>query len=189
MPIDIFQKANSLYNRIKWKNTKKRLKHIGVNSRVGYSFGIVGPQNIVLGNNFSAGRFLMLQTWEEYLGKKTGYSPELIIGNDVSMMDNCQISCMDKIVIGNGVLMGSNVFITDNYHGENTAEELTIRPLERTLYSKGAVHIGDNVWIGRNVCIMPGVTIGDGAVIGANAVVTHNVPAGATAVGVPARSF
>jgi acetyltransferase-like isoleucine patch superfamily enzyme len=37
------------------------------------------------------------------------------------------------------------------------------------------------------VTILGGVTIGEGAVIGANAVVTKNVPAGAVAVGIPAR--
>jgi acetyltransferase-like isoleucine patch superfamily enzyme len=31
------------------------------------------------------------------------------------------------------------------------------------------------------------VSIGDGAVIGANAVVTRDIPAGAVAVGIPAR--
>jgi acetyltransferase-like isoleucine patch superfamily enzyme len=35
--------------------------------------------------------------------------------------------------------------------------------------------------------VLDGVVIGGGAVIGAGAVVTHSVPAGAIAVGVPAR--
>ena len=47
--------------------------------------------------------------------------------------------------------------------------------------------IGQNVWIGGGAIIMPGVTIGDDAISGAGAVVTRDVPAGATAVGNPAR--
>ena len=47
--------------------------------------------------------------------------------------------------------------------------------------------IGDNVFIGAGARILGGVCIGDGARIGANAVVICDVPAGATAVGVPAR--
>ncbi|MGH2514093.1 MAG: serine O-acetyltransferase, partial [Ktedonobacterales bacterium] len=35
--------------------------------------------------------------------------------------------------------------------------------------------------------VLGGITIGDGAQIGANAVVIDDVPAGATAVGIPAR--
>ncbi|MGE5546775.1 MAG: sugar O-acetyltransferase [Solirubrobacterales bacterium] len=49
------------------------------------------------------------------------------------------------------------------------------------------VRIGSHVWIGGGAIILPGVTIGDDAVIGAGSVVTRDVPAGATAVGNPAR--
>jgi len=47
--------------------------------------------------------------------------------------------------------------------------------------------IGNNVYIGAGARVLGDITIGDGAIIGANAVVLTNVPAGATAVGVPAR--
>jgi serine O-acetyltransferase len=47
--------------------------------------------------------------------------------------------------------------------------------------------IGDNVFIGAGARVLGGVCVGDNAVIGANAVVIHDVPAGVTAVGVPAR--
>lgn len=47
--------------------------------------------------------------------------------------------------------------------------------------------IGDDVFIGAGARILGGVRIGNGARIGANAVVITDVPAGATAVGVPAR--
>lgn len=52
---------------------------------------------------------------------------------------------------------------------------------------RGAPVIGNRVDIGCGACILGPVTIGDGAVIGANAVVLCDVPAGALAVGVPAR--
>jgi len=47
--------------------------------------------------------------------------------------------------------------------------------------------IGDDVFIGAGAKVLGAITVGDGARIGANAVVTVDVPAGATAVGVPAR--
>jgi serine O-acetyltransferase len=47
--------------------------------------------------------------------------------------------------------------------------------------------LGRGVNIGAGAKILGGVTVGDGAQIGANAVVNTDVPAGATAVGIPAR--
>lgn len=47
--------------------------------------------------------------------------------------------------------------------------------------------IGDRVDIGCGVCILGHVMVGDDARIGANAVVLADIPAGATAVGIPAR--
>jgi serine O-acetyltransferase len=46
--------------------------------------------------------------------------------------------------------------------------------------------LGNGVNVGAGAKILGKVTIGDGATIGANAVVVKDVPAGATAVGVPA---
>ena len=47
--------------------------------------------------------------------------------------------------------------------------------------------IGDDVFIYAGAKVLGDVTVGNGACVGANAVVLEDVPAGATAVGVPAR--
>lgn len=51
----------------------------------------------------------------------------------------------------------------------------------------GAPRLGNRVDVGVGAVVLGPITVGDGAVIGANAVVRHDVPAGALAVGVPAR--
>lgn len=51
----------------------------------------------------------------------------------------------------------------------------------------GCVHVGKNVFVGAGAVVLPRLRIGDHATIGAGAVVTHDVPAGATVVGNPAR--
>jgi serine O-acetyltransferase len=51
----------------------------------------------------------------------------------------------------------------------------------------GVPRIGGHVDIGAGAKILGGVAVGDHARIGANAVVIDDVPAGATAVGIPAR--
>ena len=48
--------------------------------------------------------------------------------------------------------------------------------------------LGDGVIIGSGAQVLGPITVGPGARIGANAVVTRDVPAGATMVGIPARS-
>lgn len=55
------------------------------------------------------------------------------------------------------------------------------------LAAGGVPVIGSRVYFGSGAKVLGPVQIGDGARIGANAVVLHDVPAGATAVGVPAR--
>ena len=52
---------------------------------------------------------------------------------------------------------------------------------------EGAPVLEDYVVVGAGAKILGRITIGRGAVIGANAVVTKDIPAGAVAVGVPAK--
>ena len=58
-----------------------------------------------------------------------------------------------------------------------------------SLYKGAKRHptLGQNVVVGAGAQVLGGFTVGDGARIGSNAVVTKPVPAGATAVGNPAR--
>ena len=49
------------------------------------------------------------------------------------------------------------------------------------------IQIGRGVFIGARAILLKGVRVGDRAVIGAGAVVTHDVEAGQTVAGNPAR--
>lgn len=175
------------FNKIRIVYISKKLSNIGGNPYFGRRGVIVGGEGISIGEKFSIGDNFKLQVWT-FL-KENMEPPNLLIGDNVSMMDNCQISCSNRITIGEGCLFGDNVFVTDNFHGKSIALELNIPPVDRKLYSKGSVIIGKNVWIGRNVCIMPGVTIGDGTVVGANSVVTHDILENSVVAGVPAKTI
>lgn len=173
---------------IEWQLMKKRFGKVKENAKIGLNFSIVGPENIWIGENFCGGDSVSLWTWSTYNGEKRVMQPSLVIGDNVTITNNCVITCANRIEIGDGTLLGRGTFITDNSHGENANfDELKIPPNNRKLYSKGPVQIGKNVWIGTNVSIMPGVSIGDCAIIGANSVVTHDVPAACIAVGAPAK--
>lgn len=146
---------------------------------------IIGGNCIEIGDDFYTGPECRIEAWTHYNDKT--FSPMIRIGKNVRINSRCHIGAINRIVIGDHVLFGSGVFITDHSHGRVTPEENHIPPTDRDLYSKGEVIIGDYVWIGENVIILPGVHIGNGAVLGAGAVVTKDVPDYCVAAGNPAR--
>lgn len=119
--------------------------------------------------------------------KTTDKTPEIIIGNGCLIRKDSHITATCSVKIGNGLLTGTNVFITDNSHGLTDYESLTLPPRQRPIAFKGPVAIGNNVWLGNNVCVLSGCSIGDGAVVGANSVVTHDIPPYCVATGIPAK--
>jgi serine O-acetyltransferase len=84
---------------------------------------------------------------------------------------------------GMGVVIGETAEIKDDctlYHGVT---------LGGTSWNKGKRHptLMPGVVIGAGAKVLGPIIIGEGAKIGSNAVVVRDVPAGATAVGIPAR--
>lgn len=144
-----------------------------------------GGKYISIGNNFSTEVGLRIEAWDVF--NKVKYSPEIIIGDNVIFNYDCHIGCINKIVIGNNVLIASRVFITDHFHGEINLNALNLPPFVRDLFSKGSVIIEDNVWIGEGVVILPNVRIGKNSIIGANSVVNRDIPANSVAGGIPSR--
>ena len=114
-------------------------------------------------------------------------TPCISIGSHCLFRRGAHITASNLIKIGDHLLTGTNVLITDNSHGNTDVASLLIPPGKRDVVSKGGVVIGNNVWLGNNVCVLPNVNIGDGAVIGANSVVTHDIPAYSVATGNPAK--
>lgn len=183
----IFYKLVSFIKRFFDFLISKSIKtnQIGDKFRIAYNSKINGIENIKIGYNFRAGSFFRLDAINVY--NKIKYNPIVIIGNNVTINPFSHIACVNKIIIGNNVLIASKVLITDHSHGNTKIQDLKISPSKRNLISKGPVIIEDNVWIGENVVIMSGVKIGVGAIIGANSLVLSDIPSFSIVGGIPAR--
>ncbi len=149
---------------------------------------LFGTRFIRFGADISVHRNLWLEAVSEYGGKQ--YTPLVTLGDRVKMSDGVHITCINEIRIGDDVLFGSNVYVSDHNHGgysglmQCSPEQA---PAERILYSVGSVIIESNVWIGDNVNIVGPLKIGYGSVVAANSVVRKDVPPRTIVAGSPAR--
>lgn len=154
---------------------------------VSFSTGlrVIGGRNISIGCGTGLGHNGVLQAWSQR--GEDSFTPSITIGRNCWIGDCFNISAINSITIGNEVLTGRYVTILDNSHGDISRQSLSEPPLSRKPVSKGAVRIGDKVWIGDKVTILAGVTVGDSAVIAANSVVTHDVAPYSCVGGCPAK--
>lgn len=177
----------NLFERIYYKvyNLFIRSRFRQMEGRILSPRQLLGEQYISIGKGTIVEKDIILTAWDKY--QNEAFYPVIAIGENCSIGEHAHITACHKIIIGNGVLTGRYIYISDNAHGNSSLEELNIPPIKRKLNVKGPVIIEDNVWIGERVCILSGVHIGKGAIIAANAVVTHNVPAACVVGGVPAK--
>jgi acetyltransferase-like isoleucine patch superfamily enzyme len=115
------------------------------------------------------------------IGSDCNICSHVFIENDVQIGNRCTIKggvqLWDGITLEDDVFIGPNATFTNDRHPRSKKHPAKF---PKTLVRKGAS-------IGANATILPGVEIGEGAMVGAGAVVVHDVPAGATVVGNPAR--
>jgi maltose O-acetyltransferase len=109
------------------------------------------------------------------------YGFNIKLGADVFLNFNCVVLDVTDVVIGAATQVGPCVQIYTADHPRDAQRRKSGLEFGRR------IEIGRNVWIGGGAIILPGVTIGDDAIVGAGSVVTHDVPAGATVMGNPAR--
>lgn len=161
------------------------IKEGGNNINIVGKYYSKGLKYVSIGDNFSAGSGFRIECWDFFENEK--FTPEIIIGNNVCFNFWCHIGAINKIIIKDNVLIGSNVLITDHDHGKFEMSDLLLAPGKRKLHSKGIVVINENVWIGENVSILAGVSIGKGSIVASNSVVTKNIPDFSLVAGVPAK--
>lgn len=173
----------SLKNKLNNYRFKSRFLHFA--GRIYNPHQLLGTNYISIAEGTVFFEGAILTAWDKY--EEDTFSPSIKIGKNCQFGEHVHITACNSITIGDNLLTGRYVYISDNAHGQFDASDLQKPPVHRKLYSKGPVVIGNNVWIGESARILAGVSIGDGAVIGANAVVTHDVPPYTLVGGVPAK--
>ena len=106
-------------------------------------------------------------------------SPSAMVGEGVQLLAGC--------IVNTGASIGANTIVNTGAvieHGCRIGEHAHIATAATLC---GDVVVGDRAHVGAGATIKQGVVIGHRAVVGAGSVVLRDVPAGITAVGVPAK--
>lgn len=106
------------------------------------------------------------------------------IGKNTKIGSHCRIATLQKIEIGQNVLIAAKNYIG----GGNYKFERTDIPIAQQGFDlRGGVKIGDNSWIGAGSTILDGAKIGRDSIIAAGSVVTEDVPEYTIYGGTPAK--
>ena len=96
---------------------------------------------------------------------------------------NCELFSASHVRVGRDTLVAAYCYLVGGDHDFSDSSRSVIAQARKS----AGVNVGAGAWLGAGAKILDGVTVGDRAIIGAAAVVRSEVPAGAIAVGVPAK--
>ena len=184
---DNLQRHYTLWDKIELAWFLLRTKLIDRNIRLlRFPCVIRGKQFINFGKQLTTGYWCRFEVFPT----NNDTRKRLILGNNIQMNDFVHICALDHVEIGDGCLLASHVYISDNSHGRYSGNSLDTSPdiaPDHREYITAPVKIGKNVWLGEGVIVLPGVTIEDGCVIGAHSIVNKDIPSASIAVGSPAK--
>jgi acetyltransferase-like isoleucine patch superfamily enzyme len=121
-----------------------------------------------------------------FIGRNTILScknGDIELGEGANIGFNCELFSASRVRVGARTLVAAYAYLVG---GDHDFADASAPVLEQGRTSAG-IDVGEGVWLGAGAKVLDGVKIGDRAIVGAGAVVRRDVPAGATAVGVPAR--
>jgi acetyltransferase-like isoleucine patch superfamily enzyme len=124
------------------------------------------------------------------IGDRTRVGPFVEIQRGARVGARCKIQ--SHVFICDGVDIGDDVFISHGVMFVNDKRPRATLP-DGTFQSASdwtMLHtvVDSGASIGTGAIVLGGVRVGAGALVAAGAIVTRDVPAGATAVGIPARA-
>lgn len=158
-----------------------RFFEFGRGSLIQLPLALWGEKHISIGSQVHVGS----GSWLIVLGDATaGDSAVIRIGDGCRISGEVTITALRSVRIGNRVLIGRGVHISDHSH---RFEKTGVAIMDQGLTEPYPVLIGDGSWLGQGVVVCPGVRIGANCVVGANSVVKSDIPDNSLAAGCPAR--
>jgi acetyltransferase-like isoleucine patch superfamily enzyme len=154
---------------------------IGVDSFVERPFKVSSSKAINIGNQSRILPNSRILAIERYGSQR--FSPEITIGESVYLGAYLFLAAIDRVTIGDGVVISDFAYLSDSLHGIDPRAGLI---MQQDLRSTGPISIGQNCFLGYRVAVMPGVTLGEHCVVGTNSVVTKSFPAFSMIAGSPA---
>ena len=121
---------------------------------------------------------------------------QIRVGDRLFAGGSTVIGAVDRIEIGDDVIISNHVHIYDNNNHPTEPEKRLAMTQSLNFHgplwkwdqaASAPIVIGNNVWIGEYSAILKGVTVGEGSIVAAHAVVTKDVPPYCIAAGNPAR--
>ncbi|MCH8102324.1 MAG: bifunctional UDP-N-acetylglucosamine diphosphorylase/glucosamine-1-phosphate N-acetyltransferase GlmU [Chloroflexi bacterium] len=151
----------------------------------------IGPDSIVIDTTIGEdSRFVSSHAEGATIGKRVSVGPfsrlrpGAVLDNDVYIGNYAEIK---NSSIGPGTHVGHFSYVGDAELGKRVNIGAGAVTANYDGKQKHRTVIGDDAFVGSGSMLVAPVQIGRGAVTGAGSVVTHDVPAGDTVAGVPAR--
>lgn len=118
-----------------------------------------------------------------WIGPNQGTAPQIELASGCYVGPYAYLGSCHRLSIGADTMIGAHSYLITANHGTSRKDI----PYRDQGFEGADIRIEENVWIGCHVTVLPGVTIHQGAIVAAGAVVTHDIPAGETWGGIPAR--
>ena len=179
----------SIPTRIK---LRYKFKQFEQNARIGENLNICVRANCVAEK---PGQITLGKHCRVYGTLQSQGDGRITIGDHTCIYERAVVGSVDRIEIGNCVIISNHVHIFDNNNHPTSPKcrrQMCMDGFEGdswrwTHADSKPIVIEDNVWIGEYAAVLKGVTIGKGSIVASHAVVTKDVPPYSIVAGNPAR--